>query len=143
MANDQQFTILMVDDDQDEVFITRKLVRKSGIVNAFISERKPENLFPTLSNIYSSMDAKNKVIILLDVNMPRQDGFETLEKIRDSENFSDVPVVMLSASDNEADVAHASALGANGYMVKPFRSDLFFACLSDVPRVKHQLVLAA
>ncbi len=143
MAHKPQFTLVMVDDDEDEVFITRRLVRRSGIVNDFISERKPENLFPTLAGLHDDDHAGNDVIVLLDINMPRQDGFETLRKIRQSREFVDVPVIMLSASDNEADMVDAAKLGANGYLVKPFRSDAFFAVLNDVPQVKHQLVLAA
>lgn len=143
MAHKPQFTLVMVDDDEDEVFITRRLVRRSGIVNDFISERKPQNLFPTLANLYDDGEAEDKVIVLLDINMPRQDGFETLRKIRQSREFKDIPVIMLSASENESDMAEAAELGANGYLVKPFRSDAFFAALNDVPQVKHQLVLGA
>lgn len=143
MAHKSQFTLVMVDDDEDEVFITRRLVRRSGIVNDFISERKPEDLFPTLASLYDRGDAGDKVIVLLAINMPRQDGFETLRNIRQSREYKDVPVIMLSASENEADMVNATELGANGYLVKPFRSDAFFAALNDVPRVKHQLVLGA
>ena len=143
MTDKTQFTLVMVDDDEDEVFITRRLVRRSGIVNDFISERKPERLFPTLANLYDGGAARDKVIVLLDINMPRQDGFETLSQIRRNPEFSDIPVIMLSASDNEADMVGAAERGANGYLVKPFRSEAFFAALSGVPRVKHQLVMAA
>lgn len=143
MSPKPHFTLVMVDDDEDEVFITRRLVRRSGIVNDFISERKPENLFPTLSSLHDNGKGRDNVIVLLDINMPRQNGFETLRKIRQSEEFVDVPVIMLSASDNEADMVDAAELGANGYLVKPFRSDDFFAALNNVPQVKHQLVLAA
>jgi DNA-binding response OmpR family regulator len=143
MSHKQQFTIVMVDDDEDEVFITRRLVRRSGIVNDFISERKPENLFATLESIHDKGNDVADVIVLLDINMPRQNGFETLRKIRGNAKFASAPVIMLSASDNEADMVDASELGADGYLVKPFQSDKFFSALNDVPRVRHQLVLAA
>ena len=143
MSHKQQFTIVMVDDDEDEVFITRRLVRRSGIVNDFISERKPENLFATLESIHVKGNDVADVIVLLDINMPRQNGFETLRKIRGNAKFASAPVIMLSASDNEADMVDASELGADGYLVKPFQSDKFFSALNDVPRVRHQLVLAA
>lgn len=142
MTNKRQFTIVMIDDDEDEVFITRRLVRRSGIVNDFISERKPENIFPTLASIHDVGDVRDDVIVLLDINMPRQDGFETLRRIRADRDFGDVPVIMLSASENEADMVNAADLGADGYLVKPFRSDDFFAVLNAVPKVKHQLVAA-
>jgi DNA-binding response OmpR family regulator len=143
MPTKPHFTIVMVDDDEDEVFITRRLVRRSGIVNDFISERKPETLFSTLDTIHDKGNPRADVIVLLDINMPRQNGFETLRKIRANAKFADAPVIMLSASDNEADIADASQLGADGYLVKPFESAKFFAVLNDVPQVKHRLVLAA
>jgi two-component system KDP operon response regulator KdpE len=56
-------------------------------------------------------------LVLLDVTMPRQDGWETLKRIRD---LSDVPVIMLTARDDEVDVLHGFSLGADDYVVKPF-----------------------
>lgn len=143
MTNKPQFTLVMVDDDEDEVFITRRLVRRSGIVNDFISERKPERLFSTLASLHHNGQERDNVIVLLDINMPRQDGFETLRRLRQEPDFKEVPVIMLSASDNEADMEDAAKLGADGYLVKPFRSDAFFAALNKVPEVKHQLISAA
>lgn len=143
MSHKPNFTLVMVDDDEDEVFITRRLVRRSGIVNDFISERKPERLFATLGELHNNGEERDNVIVLLDINMPRQDGFETLRKLRQDPDLKNVPVIMLSASDNESDMEAAAELGADGYLVKPFRSDEFFAALNHVPQVKHQLVLAA
>jgi DNA-binding response OmpR family regulator len=100
-------------------------------------------LFPTLSSIHANKESGSNTIVLLDINMPRQDGFETLSKIRKDKTFRDIPVIMLSASDNEADMATAAKLGADGYLVKPFQSDVFFAALNHVPQVRHQLVLGS
>lgn len=143
MFENYQFTIVMVDDDEDEIFITEWLLRKSGIVNEFASERKPERLFSTLSGLHTSERVEQKIIVLLDVNMPKQDGFEMLSLIRKSPKFRDIPVIMLSTSDDPMDIANARRLGANGYLVKPFGSEAFFSALANAPQVKHQLVLAA
>jgi DNA-binding response OmpR family regulator len=138
-----EITLVMVDDNADEIFLTRRLVRRDGIVNNFVSEKKPERLFDTLGDLRSIGVDPQKIIILLDINMPRADGFDTLRRIRANAEYKAVPVFMLSASDNEADVMEAMALGANGYMVKPFTGDDFFAALNNVPHVKHRLVPAA
>ena len=130
----------MVDDNGDEVFLTRRQVRREGIINNFISERKPERLLTTLTELCEAGLDKSKIVILLDVNMPRVNGFETLKQIRSDENFKAVPVIMLSASDDEADLFEAIDLGANGYVVKPFKADEFFAALTNVPQIKYQLV---
>jgi len=143
MAAQSEVTLVMVDDNADEIFLTRRLVRRDGIINNFVSEKKPERLFETLSELRRVGIDTQKIILLLDINMPRVDGFETLKKVRASSAYKNVPVIMLSASDNEADMTESFALGANGYIVKPFRGDDFFAVLNSVPQVKHQLVPAA
>jgi DNA-binding response OmpR family regulator len=130
----------MVDDNADEIYLTRRQVRRDGIVNNFVSEKKPENLLTTLAELRKMGVDKAKIIVLLDINMPRLNGFETLKQIRADAEFKDVPVIMLSASDDEADMFEALDLGASGYVVKPFKADEFFAALTNLPQVKYQLM---
>jgi DNA-binding response OmpR family regulator len=140
MAGTSELTIVMVDDNPDEIFLTRRLVRREGIINNFVSEKKPERLLETLDELGQVGIDKDKILILMDVRMPRSNGFETLQKLRQNEQYKSVPVIMLSASDDEADMFEALELGADGYIVKPFRGDEFFAAVSNVKTVKHQLV---
>jgi two-component system response regulator len=129
----------MVDDNIDEIFLTRRQVRRDGIVNNFISEKKPERLIETLTEL-RQMGLQQNVLVLLDLNMPRVSGFELLKTIRSDGRFKDIPVIMLSSSDDESDMFESFDLGANGYMVKPFKGDEFFAALTNVSQVKYQLV---
>jgi DNA-binding response OmpR family regulator len=130
----------MVDDNADEIFLTRRQVRRDGIVNNFVSEKKPENLLQTLAHLGKTGVDKSKIMVLLDINMPRSNGFDTLKKVRADREFKDVPVIMLSASDDAADMFEAFDLGASGYIVKPFKADEFFAALTNLPDVKYQLI---
>jgi CheY-like chemotaxis protein len=57
-------------------------------------------------------------LILLDLNMPRMDGLETLQRLRADERTKLLPIVMLTASDNSTDQAEAYRLGVNGYVDK-------------------------
>jgi two-component system response regulator len=139
MSGHSELTLVMVDDDIDEIFLTRRQVRREGIVNSFISEKKPERLIETLTEL-RQMGLHRSMLVLLDLNMPRVSGFELLKTIRSDDRFKDIPVIMLSSSDNESDMFESFDLGANGYMVKPFKADEFFATLTNVPQVKHQLV---
>ena len=64
-------------------------------------------------------------IILLDVMMPRLDGYQTIEEIKKNEKFNRIPVVFLSAKGQQIDIAKGLAMGATDYIVKPFKpSDL-------------------
>src|SRR5580658_2985961 len=131
-------TMVMVDDNVDEIFLTRRQVRSQGIVNHFVSERKSENLIRTLTDLYN-IDSVNNILILLDISMPRLDGFETLRAVRDHKQFKDLPVIMFSASSDEADITEAMNLGANGYMVKPFTIESFIGALGNVPDLKYHV----
>jgi CheY-like chemotaxis protein len=140
VPNTSEITLVMVDDNTDEIFLTRRQVRRDGIVNNFVSEKKPENLLQTLTHLGKTGVDKSKIMVLLDINMPRSNGFETLRKVRADREFKDVPVIMLSASDDAADMFEAFDLGASGYIVKPFKADEFFAALTNLPDIKYQLI---
>lgn len=140
MTKPSEVTLVMIDDNPDEIFLTRRQLRREGIVNSFVSERKPERLIDTLNELSAAGIDKSKLLILLDINMPRQSGFDTLKALRENSGFKEIPVVMLSVSDDENDMFEAFDLGANGYVVKPFKADEFFAALTNIPSVKHQLV---
>jgi chemosensory pili system protein ChpA (sensor histidine kinase/response regulator) len=61
--------------------------------------------------------------VLLDIEMPRMDGFEFLSTIRGQKGLTDLPVVMLTSRSGEKHRDKATALGATDYMVKPFQED--------------------
>lgn len=133
-------TLIMIDDNVDEIFLTRRQIRRDGIVNRFVSEKKPERIFEALDELRQIGIDPKSFLILLDVNMPRSDGFETLAKIREHPDYKDIPVLMFSASDDDADMFRSFDMGSDGYIVKPFSSDEFFAAIQNLPQVKKQLV---
>ncbi len=61
----------------------------------------------------------NPALIILDINMPRLDGFETLKILRSKKMYQSTPIVMLTTSVQESDRQRASDLGANAYLIKP------------------------
>jgi CheY-like chemotaxis protein len=139
MSELRPITMVMVDDNIDEIFLTRRQVRKQGIVNHFVSERYSENIINTLTNLAQNLEATN-VLILLDINMPRMNGFETLKRIRHNKQFGHLPVVMFSASEDELDMEMAANLGANGYMVKPFSMDALVTVLGGLPQIRYNFL---
>lgn len=140
MLERSETTLVMVDDNIDEIFLTRRSVRQEGIVNRFVSEKKPERLFDTLGELVEMGVNQRTFLVLLDINMPRVNGFETLKAIRLHRDYKDIPVIMLSASEDEADMFESFELGSNGYLVKPFTGDEFFAAMQNIPNVKKQLI---
>lgn len=139
MGLSSELTMIMVDDQPDEIFLTRRQVRRDGIINHFVSERYPARIMETLSDLVKMGADPQRFLMLLDIKMPRIDGFETLKTIRNDRRFKNMPVIVLSASDDESDMFEALELGASGYMVKPFKADEFFMALTNLPQVKYRL----
>ncbi len=136
----RESTLIMVDDNIDEIFLTRRQVRRDGIVNRFVSEKKPEHLLETLDELIELGVNKESFLVLLDISMPRFDGFEMLKKIRGHPVYKDVTVLMLSASDDETDRYESRKLGCDGYIVKPFSAGRFFDAVQDIPGIKNQIM---
>ena len=130
----------MVDDSMDEIYLTERRIRREGIVNRFASASKPEDLEHVLGNLVADGVDKSSFLILLDINMPKTDGFETLKSIRSHSEYKDVPVLMLSGSDNEQDIFECFELGGDGYLVKPFTGDEFFNAVQNIPRIKKKIL---
>lgn len=111
-------TIWIVDDDEDDQLFIR---------TAFMNGRPPisvlilsdgDELLPKLSQC-----AVLPRLILLDINMPRKNGFETLKELRSVPDFADLPVVMLTTSSDEQDRRRSLALGASHFLTKPLTQE--------------------
>ena len=81
---------------------------------------------------HADREAGNPAVILLDLKLPKLNGLEVLEAVRQSESLRSVPIVMLTSSREPADLSRAYALGVNSYVVKPVVFKEFVAAVSDV-----------
>jgi len=73
-------------------------------------------------------------VLLLDIKMPRMDGLEVLQRIRDHDRLKHIPVVILSSSREESDLARSWNLGVNAYVVKPVDINQFFEAVKTLGR---------
>lgn len=73
-------------------------------------------------------------VLLLDIKMPRMDGLEVLQNMRENESMRRIPVVMLTSSREENDLARSWDLGVNAYVVKPVDIDQFFTAVKTIGR---------
>jgi len=117
-------TILLVEDNDDDVFLMQCLFRKSGIPNPLQIVNDGEEAIAYLKGEGAYGDRQKfprPVIVLLDLNMPRRNGLEVLEWVRQQPGLKQLTVHILSASNRSVDVRRAYELGANAYIVKPGR----------------------
>ncbi|HEU5125708.1 MAG TPA: response regulator [Verrucomicrobiae bacterium] len=119
-------TILLVDDNEDDIFIMRTVFRKVGISNPVQVLTNGEEAIHYLSGEGAFADRERfplPAIILLDLNMPRVNGFEVLNWIRKQPGLKRLIVEVLTASSRPGDVERAFDAGANSYLVKPSRME--------------------
>jgi len=117
-----QAVILLAEDREDDIVLIRKAFKKAFINNPLQVVRDGEEAIAYLSGEgkYSNRcEYPLPDLMLLDLKMPRMNGFEVLEWIRRQPGLSSLRVVVLTASDQMRDVNSAYKLGANSFMVKP------------------------
>ncbi|MDD2542441.1 MAG: response regulator [Desulfuromonadaceae bacterium] len=124
--------ILLVEDDPGDVELTREgLAAGKMLVNLHTVDDGIKAL-KFLRREEPFTDAVRPDIILLDLNMPRMDGRETLKEIKADERLRSIPVVVLTTSESEADIFKSYDLGASCYISKPVGFDEFLKVIHSL-----------
>jgi CheY-like chemotaxis protein len=109
--------ILLIEDDMlDQMEVKRTLDRKNILHHLEIARNGEEAL-----NILNGRTVQKPDVILLDLNMPKINGFEFLSNLRTRDELKDVKVFVLSTSDEADDKVNAQKLGISGYITKPLK----------------------
>lgn len=114
--------ILLVEDNPSDVGLTQRALEKSHIVNELVvAEDGQEALNYLFSSDPLTGQKMNELpaLVLLDLKLPKLDGLQVLRQIRTDERTSRLPVVILTTSSEEDDIAQSYDLGANSYIRKP------------------------
>jgi CheY-like chemotaxis protein len=113
--------ILLVEDNPDDVELTLRAFSKNNISNNVIVTRDGEEAIEYLFHKRTEGGELMPLpeVILLDLKLPKIDGLEVLRKIRSEERTKYLPVVILTTSSEEKDIAESYKLGANSYVQKP------------------------
>lgn len=114
--------ILLVEDNPDDVTLTRRALEKNNILNDIIVVEDGvlalDYLFGT--GRYAGRDVSDlPAVVLLDLKLPKINGLEVLERVRNDVRTKALPVVILTSSKEDPDVARSYRLGANSYIRKP------------------------
>jgi len=114
--------ILLVEDNIDDIDLTLRAFHKSKLANEIvvISDGAEALDYVFCRGKYSSKTPEPlPALILLDINLPKMNGFEILDQIRLNQKTKYIPVVILSSSNEEHDIAKSYESGANSYVKKP------------------------
>ena len=116
----QPTKILYVDDDMDDRYFMSLSITETGTNAALVYASNGADAIEYLNSINTS---DLPALIILDLNMPKWDGRETLYYLKKQPHLADIPVVILTTSNSNADREKCALLGASSYYTKPYRFD--------------------
>lgn len=129
-AMDYTRPILLVEDNPMDVDLTLRAFSRRKVINPFVVARDGEEALAYVEKWDSGEPAP--AVILLDLKLPKVNGLEVLRILKEHSRYKSIPVVMLTTSNEERDIAHAYRLGANSYIVKPVDFEKFIDVAAQI-----------
>jgi two-component system, chemotaxis family, response regulator Rcp1 len=132
VTGEASFNILLVEDSPGDVRLTREAFKDAKIyINLHVAKDGIEAMaFLNREGEYAAVPRPD--LILLDLNLPRKDGRQVLEEIKESPSLKSIPVVILTTSASDEDVLRSYRLHANCYISKPVDLDGFLKVVASI-----------
>ncbi|MFC8536492.1 response regulator [Streptomyces sp. NPDC057249] len=124
--------VLLVEDDPGDELMTREAFEDNKIRNTLHVVRDGEEALDFLYRRGAHAEAPRPDLILLDLNLPKYDGRQVLEQIKQDPELALIPVVVLTTSSAEEDILRSYKLHANAYVTKPVDLDQFIAAVRQI-----------
>ncbi|PVX23105.1 MAG: response regulator [Candidatus Bathyarchaeum sp.] len=126
--------ILLVDDSPDDIMIAKRAFAKCEIRNKVYVTEDGEEAIHFVRKEGRFKDAPTAGLVMLDLNMPKVDGFEVLKIIKGDEKLKIIPIIVLTSSSRSEDIDLAYKLGANSFIVKPAAFEDFIEAVMEIKR---------
>lgn len=125
--------ILLAEDDEGHAELIRLNLERSRVINKIVHVPDGQEAldFVRREGKYAGR-RPGPVIVLLDINMPRLDGVETLRQLKADPRTAKIPVIMLTTTDDPREVEHCYQLGCNIYITKPVEYEAFCNALREL-----------
>lgn len=123
----KEVIILVADDDEGHAGLIQKNLERSGIVNPILRFKDGQRVedFLFFQGEGPHRQPEEAYILLLDIRMPKIDGTEVLRRVKGDPELRQMPVIMITTTDDPREVANCHALGCNSYITKPVEYDDF------------------
>ncbi len=131
-AKEKLIDILLIEDDSGDVLMIREALAETGIAHRISHVENGEDGITYLERRTPFETARRPDLILLDLNLPRVGGHEVLAYIKSEPHLRCIPVVVLSTSSADKDVAMCYDLHANAFVTKPADYEKFVKAVSDI-----------
>ncbi len=121
MTNPQPVTIVIVEDDPGHARLIEKNIRRSNISNevVILSDGQKASDYLLCEGEHAHSTRPVPLLVLLDLNLPVVDGFQLLRRLKSHKETKKIPVVVLTSSDEEREIAECYDLGCNVFITKP------------------------
>jgi CheY-like chemotaxis protein len=135
MTNTQQLNILLVEDDEVDVMnVQRALKKNNATATLYRAANGIEALAMLRTNSQIATENNSRLLILLDLNMPKMGGLEFLKELRADPALCNLPVVVLTTSMQDSDLATAYQYNVAGYIIKPISFSSFVETIDVLNR---------
>lgn len=124
--------VLLVEDDPGDVLMTREAFEDNKVANRLSVVQDGVSALEFLRKEGEHAGVPTPDLVLLDLNLPRMDGREVLEAMKNDAALRSIPVVVLTTSEAEEDVVRSYALHANAYVTKPVDFDRFIEVVRQI-----------
>ncbi len=127
--------VLYAEDEDNDAYLMQRAFAKAGMMNPLhvVVDGPAAIRYLAGKDEYSDRTKYPlPCLLLLDLNLPRRSGLEVLEWVRGEPGFKDLPIIILTSSNQDRDIGAAYELGANGYLVKPASSDRLIELVAGI-----------
>ncbi|OEJ23236.1 two-component system response regulator [Streptomyces agglomeratus] len=128
----QPIEVLLVEDDPGDELMTREAFKDNKIGNTLHVAHDGQEALDFLYRKGQHTNAPRPDLILLDLNLPKYDGRQVLERIKSDPDLAHIPVVVLTTSSAEEDILRSYRLHANAYVTKPVDLDQFVSAIRQI-----------
>jgi len=131
----EPLVILLVEDNEDHATLVMRSMQEQRVANVIYHVDDGQKALDYLFHENEYKDVTTSPlpdIILLDLRLPRVDGIEVLKVIKQTKNLKRIPIIVLTSSDAESDIAQSYDCRANSYVVKPLDFTIFRQLMNDL-----------
>jgi CheY-like chemotaxis protein len=124
--------ILLVEDNEGDILLTKEAFEDAGVPVIINVVKNGELAIQFLNKREKFLEVPTPDLILLDINIPKLNGHEVLKYIKNHDRYKHIPVVMLTTSSSEKDIARSYKNHVNSYITKPINISEFWETISAI-----------
>jgi CheY-like chemotaxis protein len=129
--NEEQLIIVLAEDDDGHAQLIQRNLKRAGVVNEVVRARDGQEAldFIRCQGAFANRPPKSPMLLLLDIKMPRVDGIGVLQALKADAATAQIPVIMLTTTDDPREVNRCYQLGCSVYITKPVQYETFVDAL--------------